>query len=359
MTCSMLDRKFIYPFIYLAIFGIFLGFVAAIYNNLTTTVEPPSRLPTKSPFKSYIYGTGIIEANTQNISVGSPTQGIVQKVYVQAGDVASKNDKLFELDHQDLDQQKMTKAIDLQIAMAHHEKLKQEPRQVSIVPLEAQIRAAEANYLKAKQDYEIADQLQATHAISPEEFYRRKHTFAYEQARFEEAQAELTKLKAGPFESDLEAAKQEILKAKSLIAEIEIEIEKKIVRAPLDGTVLLSNLRVGEYVENNQTPLLLLGNTSPLHLRVSVDENEVIYFDQESKAEAFVFNEPSRHFPLKFVRKNFYLIPKKNLNNNINEKVDTRVLEVVYEFIPHSDILYVGQKMDVYIEKRPTPITDP
>ncbi len=43
--------------------------------------------------------------------------------------------------------------------------------------------------------------------------------------------------------------------------------------------------------------------------------------------------------------------PKKNLNGDTSERVDTRVLEVIYKLEMDKDSLplYIGQQMDVFI----------
>ncbi len=60
-------------------------------------------------------------------------------------------------------------------------------------------------------------------------------------------------------------------------------------------------------------------------------------------------------FPLSFVRVEPYVIPKKSLTGDNTERVDTRVLQVIYA-IDHDgqksngQRLYVGQQVDAYID---------
>ena len=44
------------------------------------------------------------------------------------------------------------------------------------------------------------------------------------------------------------------------------------------------------------------------------------------------------------------LIPKKSLTGDSTERVDTRVLQIIYRVKEQSAPLYVGQQVDVYIE---------
>ena len=53
---------------------------------------------------------------------------------------------------------------------------------------------------------------------------------------------------------------------------------------------------------------------------------------------------------LEFVRFEPYVIPKKSLTGDSTERVDTRVLQVIYRVKNENAPLYVGQQMDVYID---------
>ena len=44
------------------------------------------------------------------------------------------------------------------------------------------------------------------------------------------------------------------------------------------------------------------------------------------------------------------IMPKKSLTGDSTERVDTRVLQVIYSFDPTQLHAYVGQQMDVFIE---------
>ena len=61
------------------------------------TTAPPSPPPV-SDFRDTVAATGVIEASTENIAVGTPLSGIVPRVFVGAGDAVKAGDPLFELD---------------------------------------------------------------------------------------------------------------------------------------------------------------------------------------------------------------------------------------------------------------------
>ena len=57
--------------------------------------------------------------------------------------------------------------------------------------------------------------------------------------------------------------------------------------------------------------------------------------------------------PIHFARFEPYVVPKRSLTGDTTERVDTRVLQVLYQFHPGDLPVYVGQQMDVFIEAPP------
>ena len=67
-------------------------------------------------------------------------------------------------------------------------------------------------------------------------------------------------------------------------------------------------------------------------------------------AVAFLRGNRQIKTSLKFVRFEPYVVPKKSLTGDSIERVDTRVLQVIYS-IEHSGLpIFAGQQMDVFIE---------
>jgi len=67
-------------------------------------------------------------------------------------------------------------------------------------------------------------------------------------------------------------------------------------------------------------------------------------------ATAFLRGDRDIQTPLKFVRFEPFVIPKTSLTGDTTERVDTRVLQVIYSFDRGQLPIYVGQQMDVFIE---------
>ena len=122
----------------------------------------------------------------------------------------------------------------------------------------------------------------------------------------------------------------------------------------LSGTVLQVNVRVGESVGvRPEPPPVILGDTHPLHVRVDLDEQQIVRFRPAAPAVAARRGARKPVFPLHFVRVEPLVVIKRALTGDISERSDARVLQVIYALEPGREKIYVGQQMDVFIENAP------
>jgi hypothetical protein len=93
-----------------------------------------------------------------------------------------------------------------------------------------------------------------------------------------------------------------------------------------------------------------LGNLDRLHIRVDIDENDAWRFKPGVRAAAFLRGNRDLSAEVYFVRVEPYVTAKTSLTGSSTERVDTRVLQVIYGFDRSLLPVYVGQQMDVFIE---------
>jgi HlyD family secretion protein len=143
--------------------------------------------------------------------------------------------------------------------------------------------------------------------------------------------------------------------AKAEVEQTNIEIERRTIRAPVTGSILQIKTRLGEFAQAGvlATPLMLLGDTKFLRVRVDIDENDAWRVQPGASALAFVRGNPDLNAPLQFDHFEPYIIPKISLTGQSTERTDTRVLQVIYTFDPTALPVYVGQQVDVFIEAPP------
>ncbi|KPK27530.1 MAG: hypothetical protein AMK69_10445, partial [Nitrospira bacterium SG8_3] len=139
--------------------------------------------------------------------------------------------------------------------------------------------------------------------------------------------------------------------------EVQALLNRLTVRAPRSATILQVNVRAGEYAMVNAIePLILLGDTETLQVRADIDEVNAPLVVPGSPAVAYLKGFTDKAIPLTFDRIEPYIVPKRSLTGENRERVDTRVLQVIYRFERPAFSVYVGQQVDVYIERSSNPV---
>lgn len=316
--------------------------------------KPPSQPPSAVGSQS-VAAVGLVEPESENIAISCALPGLVTGVFVKAGDRVQPGQKLFSLDDRDLVSDLVVKRAALEAARARLAKLEQEPRTEDIPPAEARVREAQENLADAEVQMKLIQSVTDKRAVREEDVQRREIAYKAAKARLGQAQSELAVLKAGAWAPDIAVAKSEAAQAEAQVKLVETNIDRLTTRAPMDGVILQNKVRLGQYAQCGplQEPLMILGGGKHLHVRADVDENDAWRVRPDTQAIAYVRGDTAQKYALEFVRFEPYVIPKTSLTGDTTERVDTRVLQVIYRVKDLSAPLYTGQQMDVYIE---TPI---
>jgi multidrug resistance efflux pump len=193
-----------------------------------------------------------------------------------------------------------------------------------------------------------------------EEYVAADQEYRMAQARLAQARAELKLLQAGAWEYEKQQAQAAVDRAAAERDLAQTNVDLRTVRAPVDGEVLQVNVRPGEFVATFAAQnLIVLGNTQRLHVRVDIDENDIPRLQPNAAAVALLKGRSDITFPLTFVRVNPFVIPKRSLTGESTERVDTRVLQVIYAIDTEHRTLYAGQQLDVFIDAAPTAAPPP
>ncbi len=148
--------------------------------------------------------------------------------------------------------------------------------------------------------------------------------------------------------------------AKTQADQIDVDIERKTIRAPVDGRVLQINTHLGEFAQGGviSPPLMLFGDDKRLYIRVDVDETDAWRVEPSAPAIAYVPGNPELKTPLRFERIERYVVPKTSLTGASTERTDTRVLQVIYGFEHGTLPVYIGQRMNVFIQAPAVPASE-
>lgn len=342
-----MHRKYFNIILALTVFCLLL--ILTFFSGSKQEKEPPTSVQVEDPhFLKYISGVGIIEPTSGNINISSPFNRLIEKINVSINAHVKKGDVLFQLDNQDLQSNLKIKQKEYEKALANFNKLEALPRQEDLMIAQETLNKAQAALNESKAQFEMVNDLPHPRAISKEEQDRRLYKYQQAEAELKEAQAQFEKVKSGAWHPELRIAHQEAEQVKADIAAIESEIQRTSIKSPIDGTVLQINIHTGENADPGKTAMVL-GNIDQLNLRVAIDQMNVRMFHPDSPAVAFRQGDHTTEFPLEFLHVEPILVPKKYLTNEIHEKVDTQVFEILYRIVKNKSQLYIGEQMDVYI----------
>lgn len=330
-------------------------------------VSPPIE-PGKSPYLKQLAGAGIVESETENIAVGSHVPGVVTKVFVKVGELVEPEQRLFELDDRfqraEFEVRKAAQAS----AEATVKKLMESPRREERPIYEAKLLEAEVNLREQSQLYDRLKKISNSSSVSEEELEKRFMGTELGKAQLAKSRADFKLWEAGTWLPDLEIAQAALAQTVAQRIQSEVELSRLTAKAPharwksgANGTevpddagvkfkVLQVSIRPGEFVGAAAgQALIVLGYVGKLHVRVDIDENDIIRFRPNLVGVAKPRGNPEVGFPLTYVRVEPYVIPKRSLTGANTERVDTRVLQVIYSIDTKGQSLYVGQQMDVFL----------
>jgi HlyD family secretion protein len=342
---------------------VFAGLHAFLAQRPAPDLPPPVP-PPSSPFGQTVAGAGMVEPSTEAsttsaISVGSQLAGVVTGIPVRVGQEVKAGDLLFELDRRAAEADLKVRQAALAAARAQLRQMELQPRPETVPPLEAQLQVAEANLRQAKDQYE-RDRQTPREAVSDLDRYAHQQAYLAATALRDQAKANVDLLKAGAWQADKDIAYAQVEQARAQVEQANTTLGLLQVRAPADGTVLQVNVRPGEFVAAAAgQALVVMGNTHPLQVRVNIDEEDLPRLRLRAPARAKVRGDPAQQeIPLRFVRLELFVVPKTSLTGANTERVDTRVVQVIYALDPEEPLVreqkvLVGQIVDVFIDTRP------
>jgi multidrug efflux pump subunit AcrA (membrane-fusion protein) len=310
-------KKWILPII--AVIAFAFGFISVVHSQPRHEKAAPPAAPPGSPYDHTVAAVGLVETSTENIAIGTPLADVVVEVPVTVGQSVKAGDVLFRLDDRQWRAELSARQADLRVART-------------------QVQVNQALLNDATRQLAFAEAVKDPGAISVEELTNRRSAVETARARLDQSGAQVES-------------------AAGQVKMTQTQIERSVVRAPVDGEALQVKVHPGEFAPAGvtETPLVLLGRLHPLHVRVDVDEHEAWRVRPEARAVAAVRGNANLKTPLTFVRFEPFVVPKKSLTGDSTERVDTRVLQVIYRVQREDLPLFVGEQMDVFIERAEGP----
>ncbi|MEL6237414.1 MAG: biotin/lipoyl-binding protein [Pseudomonadota bacterium] len=305
----------------LAVIGLGVGTWYVISEIPAREITEPEKQPPKATGElanaARVAGAGLVEPASEIIDIGTALSGLITDLRVAAGDRVEKGQVLFLVDD---------RAVRAQLAEAN----------AAIGEARASITEAQTAQTTAKQQLDLYRSLDDPAAVSRAEVIGAQGDYDAATSRLAIARARLT------------AAQARASSART-------DLERLTVRAPIAGEILAVNIRPGEFVSTqgggNSEAFIQMGETNPLHVRIDIDENEAPRVELGAVAKVSPRGAAQTQVEATFVRAEPQVVPKRQLTNSAAERVDVRVLQLIYA-LPESDVFRVGQQVDAFIPAR-------
>lgn len=152
----------------------------------------------------------------------------------------------------------------------------QDARVTFEIQAQADLLAAQTAVRKAQQSIVDAQKALADAQTGSNAFEIKKAQLAVDKAKVDLAQAQSDRaaLDAGADPADLAAAQADVDKKRLAVTDAETALANTELKAPFDGTVLETNVRVGDELTNN-TVILTVADLTNLQILASVDETTI------------------------------------------------------------------------------------
>jgi len=351
----------------LAAIGCIVAIAGAIVSSRRPNPQPPVFSPAPNPFAQGIYANGIVESDQpsgSNVNVYPEVPGTITEVPVREGQRVRRGDVLMRLDDRAQRAVSEQQRAQAQAAQAMLEELKAQPRPEALQVAQAQLAASEAAARSARDTYEKQQRAfeMDPHAVSRDALDSARNASLVADANRATAQRQLELTRAGAWFFDVRNQQAQVDALAKAYQASGVLLDKYTLRAPRDGVVMAIKAAAGSYVtpqgvydaytQGSNDPIIILGSASDhLNVRCFVDEILIARLPAPERIKAQMFiRGTSTHVTLDFISIQPYVTPKISLSDQRLERVDVRVLPIVFRFRNDAALkLYPGQLVDVYI----------
>jgi HlyD family secretion protein len=279
-------------------------------------VQTPATVPINKIKDGVVAGAGVVQPSSELVAIAAPVPGIVKSVDVSVGNEVKRGQLLFTIDDRQTQADLLGRQTALQLAKQN-------------------LRTAEIDSAERAANLKLYESIGDKRAMTEDELTRRRFAVQSSNAR-------------------LEASRASVRQGEAELEQTRIQLALRSVRAPIDGTILQIKVRVGEFAPAMQLtePLITLGSTKPLHVKIDIDEADINRVNIGASATISPKGASSKAIEAKFVRVDPLVVPKRSLTNSASERVDTRVLQILYQLpdnIGSRDGFFVGQQVDAFV----------
>jgi len=311
--------------------------------------------PGDDPKRWQAVAPGRVEPWSGEIKVAAPVIATIGEVLVKPTDKVFAGELLIRL--QDEEVRARLATAEAQVAMRKRARNDQTAsnRVIDRRRSEDAVADAERAVVDARAAIDTASIARRAGTGSDGDVEAARAAYARAQDRLKQERLELRKLLNDSSVPLPVAVDGQLNVARTELAGTEAALEKLMIRAPIDGTVLQINGRAGELASPSSTqPLLVLGNVSKLRVRAEVDERDFgdIKLGQVALVRTNAFR--GREIAGKVSSIAPMVDAGRISQRGQRSMTDVNVVEVVVDLFEPGP-LAVGMKVDVYFRPEGAP----
>lgn len=359
---------------------------------------------------TFLEASGMIENNS--IVVSSEIPGILKEMYIKEGDMVKKGQEIALVDDSVLQKQyqqaadnvvlaetrvatiemaiadlKTQNAVQSQqaynaymAAKAFYEKVQAGARPQEIEQAEKAVRQAESVYANAEENLKRVEELYRSNAISKQKYDEAATNYNVAKAQLEAAQEKLSLLKEGASvqelemaksqmlqaeaayrlvvtsgkaqlavkEKELEMAKTQLSQAKTALAQAKEQLEKTLIKSPIDGVINVKSIDKGEMALIG-APIAEILDLNDIRLDVYVAESDIGHVKLHQPAKVYIDSFPDKTYDGEVIEiSNKAEFTPKNVQTK-KERVNT-VFKVTIKILNSRGEVKPGMPADVDIK---------
>src|SRR5688572_3134033 len=251
----------------------------------------------RGPIAAVVVASGTLNATT-TVQVGSQISGQVKEIYADFNTAVKKDQVIARIDPSTFELRVNQARADLDsaqsaVAVAHS----------NAAAAQAELGRVKVNLAEAQRDFERKKTLVDKNYISGAELDKARSLVdsTREQLKAVEAQARVSR-------AQISSAQAAVKQRESLLKQAQVDLERTIIRAPVDGTVILRNVDAGQTVAASlQAPVLftIAQDLRDMQVEAAIDEADVGRLRAGLPASFAVDAFPRRNFAgeIKQIRK--------------------------------------------------------
>jgi len=242
----------------------------------------------KGPITAAVAATGTLNP-VVSVLVGSQVSGQIKELFVDFNSVVKKDQVIARIDPESFELRVMQATADLEATKATVL-----TQMAGVGAQRAEVSRSEVNLADVKRDYERKQMLVEKGFVSPADRDKAQAVYNGAQEQVKTARAQLAVA-----EAQAKTALAVVKQRESQLAQTKVDLDRTIIRAPVDGVVIKRSVDAGQTVAASlQAPELfqIAQNLRDMQVEASIDEADVGRVKLDQNATFSVDSFPGRTF---------------------------------------------------------------